>query len=789
VLVHRLISAKLLNNYAFLVISLTMLGFAAAGVVLTRFRDAVLARRDEYVAGFAAAYALSLVAAAALFSHLPAGAQIEGTAAGYLRVLLSWLPASFLFAIPFAFAGLILGALLADTRLPSRVIYGADLAGSAAGAFVVLAAVVALGVERSLVLCAAVTLAGTVALAWPRGKTARALAAAAAVAIALAGLRPGVAFPVNPRIDSLLRPDGAGHGLEYVQWDPVARIEISRIRPPRPEELPFPLLIGKDAAFHARFKRMLTQNDFAFSYMVEYDGRRESLAGIEQTIYAAAYQATSVPQPRVVAIGVGGGFDILTALHFDASSITGVEVNGATLDILRRVYADYFAPWVRDPRVRLVHDDGRHFLAATPDVYDVIQLSGVDSYSGTPGAAHVFSENHLYTAEAFDLFLTRLSPQGILNVMRLEWIPPREMLRALVTAGEALRRAGADDPSRHIATLTARGGSFTALLVKKTPFSAEEIARLRAWAAGEPFFVLSAAPDLNEAGANYYQVYLGLRDAARQRAFVRGYPFDISPATDDRPFFFNFSYWSHLWGRDAAPSPMHLTVLILTAIVGLAAVACVYLPLKILVGGPRRPPWRASVYFAAIATGYMAVEIALLQKCSVLLGHPNYALSVVLAALLLATGAGALFSTTLLAALRRLRFAAYALAVLLLAVYAAVFPLLGRWVGLPFAARAAAAAALIAPIGLLLGIFMPWGLERLKETSPALVPWAWGINGIFSVLAPVLAVAFAMSWGSAALFLSAVPLYLAAALALDADDAPAPVRSPFPEPAAAASSR
>jgi spermidine synthase len=135
----------------------------------------------------------------------------------------------------------------------------------------------------------------------------------------------------------------------------------------------------------------------------------------------------------VVAIGVGGGFDLLTALYFDASEVTGVEVNGATLDILRRVYRDYTKHWVTDPRVTLVEDDGRHFLAASDRAYDVIQLSGVDSYSGTPGAAHVFSENYLYTAEAFDLYLSRLSDEGIVNMMRLEWKPPREMLRALVT--------------------------------------------------------------------------------------------------------------------------------------------------------------------------------------------------------------------------------------------------------------------------------------------------------------------------------------------------------------------
>jgi spermidine synthase len=775
VLVHRVISAKLLNNYAFLVISLTMLGFAAAGVVLTRMLPAVLARRDEFLAAFGAAFALTLVGATVAFSHVPAGAQFHLTTGAFVRTLLAWLPAALLFAIPFAFVGLILGALLSDTRLSAGLVYGADLVGSALGAVIVIPAIRRLGAEAGLTLCAGVALAGMLVLTRPRRRAPRILAVAAAAAIAFAAARPDLAYPIRVRAGSLLAA-GPGYGLEYVQWDPVARIEISRIVPPTPETIAYPLLIGDNPAFHARFKRMLTQNDYAFSYMVEYDGRRESLDGIGDTIYAAAYRATNVPRPRAVAIGVGGGFDILNALYFDAASVTGVEVNGATLDILRRVYADYFRPWVGDPRVTLVEDDGRHFLAASPAAWDVIQLSGVDSYSGTPGAAHVFSENYLYTAEAFDLYLSRLTPEGILNVMRLEWTPPREMLRALVTAVSALRRAGVAEPARHVMMLTGHDRRFTAMLVKKTPFTAAQEEAVRSWLAGNPFFGVTATPGGNGARSNLYQLFLTMGDPARERTFVRAYPFDISPSTDDRPFFFNYSYWSHLWSRsERLAPPMQVTVLVLAVIVGLAAVACVWAPLR-FVGAAERPaaPWRATVFFAAIAAGYMAVEIALLQKFGVFLGHPNYALSVVLAALLLATGVGALASRRVVGALTRLRFAAYTLAFLLLATYAAVFPLLPRWVGLPFAARATLTAALIAPVGVLLGVFMPWGLDRLKETSPALAPWAWGINGIFSVLAPVLSVAFAMTWGSGALFLSAVPLYLAAALAFDAEDAPAP---------------
>ena len=188
-----------------------------------------------------------------------------------------------------------------------------------------------------------------------------------------------------------------------------------------------------------------------------------------------------------------------------------MEVNGATLDILTDTHSTYFRAWVEDPRVRLVHGDGRHVLATSEQPFDVIQLSGVDSYSGTPAAAHVFSENYLYTSEAFDLYLRRLAPEGILHMMRLEYHPPREMLRALVTAVAALRRAGVERPEEHIATVTAVRGNLVSMLVKRTPFGEDEVERLLAWAKGRPGFTVSAAPRHNEPAENVHQAFLTLR--------------------------------------------------------------------------------------------------------------------------------------------------------------------------------------------------------------------------------------------------------------------------------------
>lgn len=781
ILVHRMVSLKLLNNFAFLVISLTMLGFALSGVVLSRWLPDFRERRNEVLASCSALFALTLIAASWLFygADGPTGA-ISG--------MLYWMPMSLLYTAPFAFCGLILGLLLSSPDLPTGRIYGADLAGSAVGAFAVIPAIARIGVEASIVAAAAGLLAVTSILTSPRRWRTRALVAAAGLALVIAATRPGDVFLLRYRKGSLLRASEdprSGFQLEHTAWDPLARVEISRVPPPDPDRTMHPSLIGENRSFLARIRRMLTQNDYAYTYAVDYDGTSESLVGIEQTIYSAAYQAASVRQPRVLVIGVGGGFDILTALAFDAREIIGVEVNSATLGIITRTYKDYFRAWVEHPRVRLVAAEGRHFLATTDRRFDVIQLSGVDSYSGTPGAANVFSENYLYTAEAFDLYLKRLTDEGILNMMRLEFPRPREMLRALVTAVAALRRAGVERPEEHIVTLSQTNGFFTALLVKKAPFLTEELQRLEAWAASGRFFRVSASPGGNSARANAYQAFLSLQDQRKEAAFVWLYPYDVSPAEDDRPFFFRYSRWAHLL-PGARPWPvelpvMEVNVVLLLSLIGAVGAAGVLGPLRYFAYRGLHAPGAARhlVFFAGTGVGYLAIEVAMLQKFGLLLGHPNYALSVVLAALLLATGLGSLLASRTTGVLG-LRFLVYLLAGVMLFEYAFVFPRLPAWIALPFAARVLIVFALVMPVGLCLGTFVPVALERIKHSAPRLAPWAWGVNGIASVLAPVLSVAFSMTWGINALFLSAIPLYVVVGFV-----SPGQIRAPLPTASAA----
>jgi spermidine synthase len=775
ILVHRIVSAKLLNNYAFFIISLCLLGFAISGIILSYGLKFFLSRQNDFMAICASLFAITMIGASIIFYRIDVGDQLSPL---YMIDLVNWIPIALLFTVPFIFCGLMLGALLSASCYATTRIYCFDLLGSALGAAAVIIAIRWLGVELSMLLACACLLFGTVMLSLPIRRFAMVTSGLSLALLTIAFLLDNSLFAMKYPQKSMLadtQKSGEAFGIEYIIWDPLSRIEVSRIPPVSFKNFFYKSLIGTNPSLHQKFKRMITQNNFAFTYALEYNGNPSSLKGIEETIYASAYVAmSSVARPKVATIGVGGGFDILTAIYFNASEVTGIEINSATCDILTKTYADYFRHWVKDPRVHLVNEEGRYYLATTDKKYDVIQLSGVDSYSGTPGAAHVFSESYLYTEDAMQLYLSKLTDNGILNIMRLEHDYPREMLRVLTTAISSLRKMGISNPSAHIVMVSQQPNNFTALLLKKTPFSAKEMEAVELWAASFPYLTVSAAPNLN-AAENAYQIILSLNNQEKEKAVIANYLYDISPVGDNRPFFFRFSFWKHLFlphgsplSEQVAVPVLEYSILFLLGITGVVAILCVILPLFLssAAGLHNKHAGRYGLFCASLGIGYMAIEISLLQKFGLFLGHPNYSLSVVLASLLVATGAGSLFAEFVVAKRKKMYVTVVALTLVILVEYSLIFPLLPQMVSFPFFLKISLVFLLVAPVGFCLGTFFPTVLEQLKTNAPNFVPWAWGLNGIFSVIGPIAGVALSTTWGINVLLLSAIPIYFFAAWAL-----------------------
>ena len=461
---------------------------------------------------------------------------------------------------------------------------------------------------------------------------------------------------------------------------------------------------------------------------------------------------------------------------FGARHVDGVEINPIIADdVMRDRFREFSGGIYTHPRVRIIVDDGRSFVRRTPDRYDVIQASLVDTWAATAAGAYTLTENTLYTVEAFNDYLDHLSDDGVLTITR--WV--MDGLRLVSLAQAACERRGWDAAPRLAIVQHDRIATF---LLKKTPFTTDEIATLHDVARQLGFNVLYAPtpagttetePWPNDtvdgtATADYPRL---IRAADRQQ-FYESYKADIRPTTDDRPFFFHTTklkdQFQVAFGRSMLFGNGLSALLTLMGISGALVVLFVLGPL-VVAGGERPRGWLGwLVYFGALGAGFMLIEVSVLQRFVLLLGHPVYSLTVTLFSLLLGTGVGAAWSRRFEQATLR-RSAAVALVVIAaigLAVVGIVTPLV-TW-AIPFtrAVRIVIAVATLVPIGVALGIPMPTGIRMLSARAPQMVTWAWGMNGALSVLGATLAIFIAMNWGFRVTLLSASATYLVGFAAL-----------------------
>jgi spermidine synthase len=467
---------------------------------------------------------------------------------------------------------------------------------------------------------------------------------------------------------------------------------------------------------------------------------------------------------RTLVIGPGGGRDVLTALYFGSPLVTAVELNPIIADVVNHHFATFTGKLYQHPNVSLVVDEGRSFVRRTPERYGVIQLSLIDTYASTAAGAHAFSENSLYTVEAFRDFLSHLEPNGILSVSRWLFSPMRETLRIASIARASL--PGVRDYSRHIIVIASpeqMGLQVATVLVKREPFSDAEIAQLSELTERLRFIPL-ALP-----GHGPPNSIRSLIRATETKGFYAKYPYDIRPSTDDWPFFFNtmkFSSYLSLWkdplpGQQASRLTAWLFVVILGLVVGLMALPMVLFHAQ--EARALRVAYKAS-YFAAIGLGFILVEISLIELLTFYLGHPIYSLVIVISSLLMCAGLGARVTHWLEhSQVNRIGRGLLGLLILLLVLYAFWAPeILRATIGKTLGVRAGIAVALLCPIAALMGTALPCGIRRVEADSKSLIPWMWAVNGAMTVLGSVLAIILSMNVGISATLMAGAAAYVVA---------------------------
>src|SRR5262245_8452204 len=413
---------------------------------------------------------------------------------------------------------------------------------------------------------------------------------------------------------------------------------------------------------------------------------------------------------NALVIGPGGGRDLVSALVFGARRVDAVEINPIIAnDVMRGQFKEFSGGIYSHPRVRVFVDDGRSYVRRTQEKYDVIQASLVDTWAATAAGAYTLTENTLYTVEAFDDYLDHLTDQGVLSITR--WI--FDGLRLVSLAQEASAKRGWDAASRIAIVRQANVATF---LLKRSPFTEGELAELERASTELRFDILYAPTpkysDLTDLDSKEDEIdgtptgdYRRLILSKDRERFYDDYQMDIRPTTDDRPFFFLTTRLADQFQLAFSRAMLFGNgVSALLTLFGISAtlVAAFVIGPLVFVGGSRpRGWWSWLMYFGALGAGFMLIEVAVLQRFVLLLGHPVYSLTVTLFSLLLGTGIGAALSRRLDGPMlaRSTAVSVVVVAALAIVTIAAVTPLVAWAIPFSRAARIVVAAATLIPIG------------------------------------------------------------------------------------------
>jgi len=733
VLLTRFFSASLFYHFSFLSISLALLG-AGAGAIAVYVRPDWFDRRplEEQLARWSIAFALLLLVIPLVLARIKFGSTDAVT--GRFVVLLALTSA--LTTILFAAGGTVIAlAVRGYTRTIARL-YAFDLVGAAIGAVAVVPLMWAIDVPTLLVALSPV--AAGAALLFAAGGS-RQVARAGAVALGLGAAAVAIAAATTvyePKPANLADVDPV-----FDKWTPLSRVVAYGAKPGQTFAPLFFDRGGAPVAGYQRGERMPNWRDLALG--------PHSLA----FVFGG--------QDRALLIGPGGGRDILNALSSGVRRVDAVELNAAIREAADEGLRDFSGSPYTLPRVHTRIGDGRTALVEGDADYEVVHLGFADTLSAGSAQAFTLSENNLYTVEAFDEYFDHLRPDGVLAVSRPRRLVGDEGLRVTVLALETLRERGVEHPERNVVVVMGRdilNELYATTLARKRPWTQAELARLRVLA-GVRGKGVAFAP-----GGPYQYEWADLAKAPSARAFCEGYRLDVCAPTDDKPFFFQMRRLGSLGADDAgyiyAAEPF-LVLIVTFAILAVLSLALVAAPL-FLTAREDRPPVLALGFFAAIGLGFLTLEISLIQRFVLFLGFPTYALSVVLFSLLLWTGAGSLVAGRVREPRTALSMALGVACVLIGASAFLLHPLLAALIDLPFAARVSVTVALLAPVGVALGMAMPLGLTRLVELYPRGVAWAWGVNGIASVVASAGAITVAIVAGFPAATLVSLACYLAA---------------------------
>jgi hypothetical protein len=769
VLLTRIFSVTMWYHFAFMAISLAMFGMTVGALSVYLHPEDYVGIRARRQIALSSLY-FGVCAVVSMFVHLSVPLNPDRSLAGAGSLVFTYV----LMSSSFFFSGLCISAALTTFSRQVSKLYAADLTGAALGCVLLIYTLRITDAPTAIFVVAFFGSVGAGLFAmdgnfphlrrWAVGLSALFLVLVIGNTILVSRQTP------------LLRLRWAKGVWEvpplYEKWNSYSRIAVHGVL----GRLMSPVSEGISATYHVeRGVKLLdlTIDANAQTALTNLEGDWSALAYLKYDVKNLVHYIR--PNSKVLIIGAGGGRDVLSALLFEQKSVRAVEINENIIDTVNRRFGEYTGHLDRYPGVTFVNDEARSYIARTDERFDILEASFIDTWAATAAGAYTLTENSLYTVQAWKLFLNRLTPTGVISFSRWYYQSlPGEAYRLTSLAAEALRQQGVANPREHIVLVRnlreglqqTTAGAAT-MLVSRVPFSAEDLDRIEEVARAMNFDIaLSPRSALDP-------VFATLASGSDLGHTGRHLPLNLSPPTDDWPFFFNFvpfrkAFDSKLWEEGGSPSfnlQAVFVLFVLLVVVLVLTLLCILVPLlrKTRKDSLRGGTWHL-LFFAAIGFGFLLIEISQMQRLIIFLGHPNYALSVVLFVLLVSSGLGSYSTQGIDIAAGT--SSAFVRLVLLLGVLAAFGMLTPRAIEAFGASttphRILVAMGILFPMGVVMGMAFPLGFKLAANFSNALTPWLWGINGATSVCASIFALVIAMNAGISASFWTGFACYAAA---------------------------
>jgi hypothetical protein len=733
ILLTRIFSVTMWYHYAFLAISVAMFGMTVGAICVYLLPGYFSQEKVKYHLTLSSfLFSLSIILCSLTFLSIP-------FVIGDMSVVLIYsLALSYMvISIPFFFSGICV--CLALTRFPQRVgrLYAADLVGAAAGCILLIYTLRVTDGPTAIIAIAFLASIGTLLFSTDAGF--RWLTRTALISSLLFAFLTASHTILVHKQSPLLRLIWVKSNYEkpplYEKWNSFSRIKV--VGNPRIPSTPYGSGIS---LVYPKNKRPVRQlhldiDATAETILTAFDGDFSKIEHLKYDITNLAHHIRR--DAKVLVVGSGGGRDILSALGFGQKSVLGIEINNEIIDTVNERFGDFTGHLDKNPKVTFVNDEARSYITRSKEKFDIIQVSLIDTWAATAAGAFTLTENALYTVEAWKVFLEHLTPKGILTFSR--WYfkdTPGEMYRLTSLATTSLMQSGVENPRNHIVILR-RGpqvrNNIGTMLVSNEPFSEKDMQTIE-MVANQMKFDVILTPEFSSD-----KTFATIASGNNLDKFTAAFPLKIEAPTDDSPFFFNMlrfkdSFNKNLRGQGTMSvnrRAVHLLGILLFIVTGLTLL-CIIFPLVLTTKkGMLKGTLPLFIFFASIGFGFMLVEISQMQRLIIFLGHPVYALSVVLFALLLSSGMGSYLSQNINISDSRGSANIYLVLILfVLLTFGILTPYaVGIFRGSTTMVRILVATAILFPIGLFMGMAFPLGMKLASARANLLTPWLWGVNG------------------------------------------------------------